>query len=81
MTVRLKVPANVYDAFKEAAKLARELNRRWAPEEAAAKWLGQQAIAALQELRAEMARRESRKPESGSAQPQRDGDRPRSQAG
>ncbi len=56
MTLKLKVPVNVYDAYKEASKLARELDRRWAPEEAAARWLGQQTLEALKELRAEKAR-------------------------
>lgn len=72
MTLRLKVRANVYDAYKEAAKLARELNRRWAPEEAAARWLGQQTLEALKELRAEKSRRD--------ADAKGGGDRARSQA-
>jgi hypothetical protein len=57
MTVRLELTATIYDAYREAAKLARELGKRWAPEEAIAKWLGEQTMAALQELRHEKQRR------------------------
>lgn len=57
LTLKVELPASVYDLYREAAKLAKDLGRSWRPEAAVAKWLTQQTTTAVQELRQEKQQR------------------------
>jgi hypothetical protein len=52
----------VYELYREAARLAKQLGKSWRPEAAVAKWLTQQTAAAVQELRQEKQQRDAGKP-------------------
>ena len=61
LTLRLELPVSVYDLYREAARLAKDLGKSWRPETAIAKWLSQQTAAAVQELRQEKQQRDGGK--------------------